>query len=87
MFSFYREILGAIRLSVLLKELPRDLLPADVTLEARLVVDLSEGSAAVLLDGLVAGPALPDALLNHLGGTVPYLGQDGGIAQLGVSGD
>ena len=49
----YSEILCTVGLSIFLEELSGDLLFANVALEAGLVVNLSEGRAAILLNGLV----------------------------------
>ncbi len=53
----YHEIFLAIWLSVLLEELSLYPLLADRALETGLVVNLAKGSAAILINGLVARTA------------------------------
>ena len=55
----HHVVLLAVGLPAPLEELALDLLLAGVALEARLVVHLPERRAPVLLDRLVARPALP----------------------------
>ena len=58
MISTHNVVLLAVWFAAPLEELALDLLLARVTLEARLVVHLAEGGAAVLLDRLVAHSTL-----------------------------